>query len=114
VLRITTTTGKGSAALKLEGKIAGPWVEELRQSWKAVVSGGRNGQSVKVDMRGVSYVDRLGADLLGEMEAAGGSLVHCSDFIRQLLQANGDSKKTTRRNIERAKEEKKNASTVRS
>jgi anti-anti-sigma regulatory factor len=84
VLRITTTTEKGAPVLKLEGKIGGPWVDELAQSWSVVVGHG-GAKAVKVDMRGVSYVDRRGADLLLEMESKGASIVNCSHFLRQLV-----------------------------
>lgn len=96
VLRITATAEKGSAMLKLEGRIGGPWVDELRQSWSTAVKRS-DANSVKVEMRGVSYVDRRGASLLSEMESEGASLVNCSDFIRQLIDVNGDGKGTTRR-----------------
>jgi hypothetical protein len=56
-------------------------------------------------MSSVSYVDRRGADLLLEMEGEGASLVHCSDFIRQLVHADGDGKETARKISKRTKKE---------
>jgi ABC-type transporter Mla MlaB component len=103
VLRITTTE-EDSPTLKLEGKIGGPWVDELRRTWIAV--GERSGaEAVNVDMRGVSYVDRRGADLLLEMEAEGVSIVNCSHFLRQLVHSDADSKKAARRISKRTKKE---------
>ena len=102
MLRITATTEKGAPALKLEGRVGGPWVDELRDSWSTLAKS-EDADSVKIDMRGVSYVDHRGADLLVEMENEGASFVHCSDFIRQLMQAGGHgatarklSKRTTK------------------
>lgn len=94
MLRITPKTDNGSPTLKLEGRIGGPWVDELRESWSAVA---KTKKSVKVDMRGVSYVDRAGAELLLEMEDAGVSLMHCSDFIQQQVHADRGSKERARR-----------------
>ena len=112
MLRITTTTESGSQTLKLEGRIGGPWVDELRETWSAVaeLSGPK---SVSIDMRGVSYVDRRGAEFLLQMEGEGASLLRCSDFIRQLLQANSESKEAARRSTKRTKKESEHASTLR-
>ena len=114
MLRITTTTDKGSPMLKLEGRVGGPWVDELRRSWS--VAAERNGaKSVKVDMRGVSYVDRRGADLLMQMEGEGTHLAQCSDFIRELLRGSGSGERNARRKKDKASEkENENASTLRS
>jgi hypothetical protein len=58
--------------MKLEGKMAGPWVEECRQAWLGLA---RSLQSRKlsVDLRGVTYVDAAGAQLLQEIHRATGA-----------------------------------------
>ena len=113
VLRITTTTEKGAPVLKLEGRIGGPWVDELGQAWSAALGHG-GAKAVMVDMRAVSYVDHRGAELLLRMEGEGTSIVNCSHFIRQLVRADGDGHETVRRNPKRAKKESNHASTLRS
>ena len=90
MLRITALTDTGSPELKLEGRIGGPWVDELRDSWSTVAKR-ENARPVRVDMQGVSYVDHRGADLLLEMESSGASLVHCSDFIRYPMRTRMDT-----------------------
>jgi ABC-type transporter Mla MlaB component len=111
VLRITTTTDKESPELRLEGRIGGPWVDELRNAWSKVAE---RASAVTVDMRGVSYVDHRGAELLLEMEREGASIVNRSHFIRQLTQRDGDGKATTPKKTKRSKKEREHASTVRS
>ena len=112
MLRITTIAAKGSPVLKLEGKLSGPWVDELQNSWTEAAAGRRR-KAIKIDMRGVSYVDHRGRSLLQHMEREGASLVECSDFIRQLLDAKDGQQETARNIAKKTKKENAHASTVR-
>src|ERR1700694_1436647 len=88
VLRVTSLEMNGSSVLKLEGKVSGPWVDELQHCWSGVAQQKeRTAVKVKVDLRGVSYLDNRGRDLLLHMEREGAALVEGSDFVRQLLKA---------------------------
>jgi hypothetical protein len=113
VLRVTTIAGKGAPVLKLEGKLNGPWVDELQNCWKEAVAEGPHRNAIKIDMRGVSYVDHRGQSLLLRMECAGASLVECSDFIRQVLDAKDSQQKTARRTTKKTKKEHEHAITLR-
>ena len=113
MLRVTTITAKDSPVLKLEGKLSGPWVDELQNCWKEAVAEGTHRKAIKIDMRGVSYVDHRGQNLLQHMEREGASLVECSDFIRQLLDAKNGQQKAARRTTKKTKKENEHASTVR-
>ncbi len=106
-------TAKGSAVLKLEGKLSGPWVDELQNCWKEAVAEGPHRKAIKIDMRGVSYVDPAGQNLLRLMEREGASLVECSDFIRQVLDAKDSQQKTARRTTKKTKKEHEHAITLR-
>jgi hypothetical protein len=112
VLRVTTTTAKGSLVLRLEGKLGAPWVDELQDYWKVLTAETRE-SAIKIDMRGVSYVDRRGRHLLLRMEREGAALAECSDFIRQLLHAGNDQEKAERHIAKKTKKENQHASTVR-
>lgn len=112
VLRITTITAKGAPVLKLEGKLGGPWVDELQDCWKAVAAGTHR-NAIKIDMRGVSYVDHRGRNLLLLMESEGAALAECSDFIRQLLHAGDGHMRFARKITKKTKKENEHASTVR-
>jgi hypothetical protein len=96
-------TEGSSITLKLEGRVVGPWVEELRETWSAAAKL-PGAKSVQVDMNGVSYADQRGADLLLHMEDLGASLAQCSDFIRQLLHVN-EGKEAARKGSKRPKKE---------
>lgn len=90
--------------LKLEGRIGGPWVDELGRAFGVVV--GQDGaKTVKVDMRAVSYVDRRGAELLLEMESKGATVVNCSHFVRQLVQSDAVNKERARTKTKQTKKE---------
>jgi hypothetical protein len=112
VLRVTTIAAKGSEVLKLEGKLGGPWVDELQECWKAV-AGRKHPNPIKIDLRGVSYMDHRGRNLLLRMQREGASLAEYSDFIQQLLQATDTRKKTARKVTKKTKEESEHASTIR-
>ena len=120
MLRITQIETGGSPILKLEGKLGGLWVDELEHCWDAAASR-LHDSAIVVDLRGLSYVDDRGRNLLLRMAREGASLVECSDFIRQLLQAKdasqktarGITHKTTKRMTKRAKKETHHASTLR-
>ena len=83
MLRITAFD-RPHLGLKLEGRIMGPWVSELRRTWMRVAtSSGQN--SVRVDLSGVSFVDANGRDLLLEIQKSGGDLVGASGFLCHVL-----------------------------
>lgn len=61
-----------SVSFMLEGRLAGPWVEELDTCWR---SGGANLQSrTVVDLTGVTFVDADGRALLTRMWQQGAEL----------------------------------------
>jgi ABC-type transporter Mla MlaB component len=105
-------TAKNSLTLKLEGKLGGPWVDELQNCWKDIAAGA-DGKAIKIELRGVSYVDYRGRNLLLRMVREGAALVECSDFIRQILDAKDGHQKTARKITKKTKKENEHASTVR-
>ena len=70
MLKITNNNGAGVTTFKLEGKLAGAWVNELRSCWEQA------GESVaiRVDLTEVSWVSEEGKALLGEMRHRGAEL----------------------------------------
>ena len=82
MLRVTKKDNQAGATLVLEGKLSGPWVDEVQKCW-ADCQG-----AIQVNLQDVSYVDSRGKDLLIRMERDGVALVDVSDFIRHLLSEN--------------------------
>jgi hypothetical protein len=109
MLRITPIQTRRIATLKLEGKLSGPWVEELQRCWASL---GQQKVPARINLRDVSYIDRAGRDLLLRMESQGTPLLECSEFLRDLLQPDG-RRQVKRRKIS-AKKENSHARTLRS
>ena len=91
MLKITTLTDKESITFKLEGRLAGPWVQELERCWVSTVVGTRKRHPFSMDLSAVTYVDSRGKDLLkkihqqGAKLVASGCLTNC--IVREISQA---------------------------
>jgi hypothetical protein len=88
VLRITwidfDATGS-NRTLKLEGKIVGPWVDELRSACE----GPRiPAFCLRLDLADVTFVDPVGVKFLDDLIGRGATIVCCSEFIADLLDGN--------------------------
>jgi anti-anti-sigma factor len=92
VLRITTERSKNLLSLRLEGRIAGPWVEVLRRTWTDAASRDEP-QEIVLDFGGVSFVDNQGQKLLLTMQKRGVMLINPSGFMREVLERHGPSLK---------------------
>jgi hypothetical protein len=58
--------GRKRATIQLEGKIAGPWVEELNRICRSL-GPVLSSKKLQLDLRGVAFVDALGIRLLQEI-----------------------------------------------
>ena len=98
MLKITTLTNTESTTFRLEGRLAGPWVQELERCWVSTV-GTRTRGSLSVDLSAVTYVDSDGKDLLKKIHQQGAKLVASgcltSCVVREITQAvrSGERKK---------------------
>lgn len=70
MLRITTDDRSDSLNFQLEGTLAGPWVKEFEECW-TIARASRGAEIVRVDLRGVTSIDRAGRELLTAMHAQG-------------------------------------------
>jgi anti-anti-sigma regulatory factor len=73
MLKITIDNAMNAATLKLEGRLAGPWVGELERSWHAVRDDSGD-KPVMVDLCEVTFVDAEGRKLLSWMYEQGARL----------------------------------------
>src|SRR6202042_890533 len=71
MLRITTEQKKGKVVLTVEGRLAGPHVGTLEQSWRDARA---SNEKVSVNLCGVSFIDPAGKTLLKEIHHQGGQL----------------------------------------
>ena len=68
--------------LQLEGKLVGPWVEELRRLSDEALSLQKN---VSLDLEKVWFVDSRGVALLRDLAKRQVSELNCSQFVSQQL-----------------------------
>ena len=68
--------------LQLEGKLVGPWVEELRRLSDEALSLQKN---VSLDLEKVWFVDSRGVALLRDLAKKQVSELNCSQFVSQQL-----------------------------
>lgn len=85
MLRITVMeSSTHSVMLRVEGRIAGPWVEELRATCNAHT--GRDPGQLHLELEDVSFVDSEGIACLRELRDRGVGLNNVSPFLRELFQ----------------------------
>jgi ABC-type transporter Mla MlaB component len=84
MLKITLHDSASELRFKLEGKLSGLWVKELRQSWQTAQSTVRNRKTV-LDLADLEFVDPEGQALLEEMHRQGVTMIAMSVFIRAIV-----------------------------
>jgi hypothetical protein len=84
MLRITVAPASDQVTFKLEGKLTGPWVGEVKRCWLTVV-GADAAQSVRLDLTDVAFVAPEGQALLEEMAMAGVELVAAGTMMKALV-----------------------------
>jgi hypothetical protein len=83
LLRISVDQDQVSACFLLEGRLVGPWVDEVRRVWRQAVDATDRLQLV-VDLHGVTSMDTRGQRLLEELLQHGATL-RCSDVMNRYL-----------------------------
>jgi anti-anti-sigma regulatory factor len=73
VMKVTTEKHAAPATLKVEGRLAGPWVRELEKTWLDVTAE-EEGREVVADLSDVTFIDAQGWDLLERMMESGADL----------------------------------------
>ena len=74
MLRVTIHDSPGELRLRLEDRLAGPWVREVELCWQTAQSITRN-RKVTIDLRDVDFVDSAGEQLLAAIHEHGAMLV---------------------------------------
>jgi anti-anti-sigma regulatory factor len=84
MLRITSVTvPENATVLKLEGKLLGPWVDELNVACRKADLENR---PVILDLSSLSFVDSQGIAALHELRKRGYRFEGCSALVIRLLQ----------------------------
>ncbi len=73
-----------SVTLKLEGRVVGPWVGELRQVCETLLTEGR---ALKLDLADVTFADASGVLVLSRFKSHGVTITNCSPFVGEQLKS---------------------------
>ena len=85
MLKITEIARNDSGRrFKLEGKLLGPWVDELRNVCMQPLD---RLEQVGLDLAAVNFASVAGAELLRELIRKGIIITQCSAFVAELLHA---------------------------
>lgn len=83
MLKISVTNESSEATnFLLEGKLVGPWVEELRRLSNEALA---TSKALNLDLERVWFVDSQGIALLRDLAKKQVSQINCSQFISQQL-----------------------------
>jgi anti-anti-sigma regulatory factor len=70
MMRITRQQDGETITLKIEGCLAGEWVNEMKRCWDEVKTGARR-RAIRIDLTDVTFIDVEGRELLAQMFASG-------------------------------------------
>jgi hypothetical protein len=85
VLRITINETSTEQRWILQGRLVGPWVDELRTSWKKAHFDYR-GRTCVVDLSDVTFIDKAGERLLRAISKKGAHLVANGVYTKYVLE----------------------------
>jgi anti-anti-sigma regulatory factor len=83
MLKVTTTDQNQTVTLKLEGKLVGPWVQEVTRVWDDTARTPRGGYVI--DLRSVTFIDSPGRALLATMSRHGAQLIATDCLTRNIV-----------------------------
>jgi anti-anti-sigma factor len=85
MLRITVIESTASSkTLKLEGRVAGTSVEELRRLCSGLLAGNGHGHLI-LDLSDVSFIDSEGIELFRDLTKRAAAVTNYSPFLAELL-----------------------------
>ncbi len=83
MLRITENKDSSEiVSLRLEGQISNHGVEITREACEQML---KQGSQLRLDVAGVTFVDRAGVALLHELQRREVKVMNCSPFLREQL-----------------------------
>lgn len=83
MLRITVEHAE-RLTIEVEGRLSGPWVEELARCWRELAATSGPG-AITVRLDGVTFVDAAGKRLCHTLHAAGTRLAASGCMMRAIL-----------------------------
>ncbi len=84
MLRVTVHDSARALTFQLEGRLAGPWVRELEECWKAGRAHRRK-PATRVDLTGVTFIDAAGRACLAAMHGQGAEFVAADCLMKAVV-----------------------------
>ena len=84
MLRITVSSDGSRTRIALEGRLVGPWVDQLQECWVRERATREPG-ALQVDLADVAFVDAAGKRLLASFHAQGALLTAANLLARAIL-----------------------------
>lgn len=85
MLKITITETRTERRFIVQGRLAGPWVEELSTAWKRAQQA-QDGRAFVIDLNDVTFIDKGGERLLRALWKNGAQLVARGVYTRHVLE----------------------------
>jgi len=83
MLRISVASGTDGTTVTVEGRIVGPWTEELGSCWRRIARSAV--RPIRVSLDGVSFVDSGGKAVLWAMHVDGAILAASTVMMRAVV-----------------------------
>jgi anti-anti-sigma regulatory factor len=84
MLRITIHNEANVTSFVIEGKLVGPWVEELEKCWNSVLAADSS-ETLLVNLAAVTFIDSAGRALLAGMRRQGAKLLSSGVLINAIV-----------------------------
>jgi len=84
MLRITVHDNSRDLTFQLEGRLAGPWLQVLVESWQSTLARQRK-PVLRVDLTGVTFIDAAGKACLAAMHRQGAEFVAADCMTKAIV-----------------------------
>jgi|SRR5271154_3880163 len=84
MFRISTIESRSRRTLVVEGKLVGPWVAQLRTTWRDA-SGGLEGRKLVINLSNLTFISAEGEDAILDLMKQGAKFSCCGVLNRHVL-----------------------------
>jgi anti-anti-sigma regulatory factor len=84
MLRITVHDDPAALTFQLEGRLTGPWVQELEECWQGTLSR-QHRPILRVDLTGVTFIGAAGLACLAALHRQGAEFVAADCLMKAVV-----------------------------